>query len=514
MTVFKVRANIGVRAGMRPRAARPRAIDRPRRSRAKLASRFTARERNSARVSRARGEPRSIDRARGRRDDDTALSRAHYERWLGMMLGLNHRRMGALSHATRLFTHRAKTAATDARAPPSPSRDARAALERPRRARRSIERATSMSRAAQAAAQAAARNRARVVLEHIEKADGGDGDDDGDDARGAEGARADAPGKRRRSGASEDAEGGERDEDGDARGRAGAGRGDGASSSNASRREGARTGVTEDELATMLGQEMSVEERAEGINTLLREKKIDVFGRGGGVVYARVREAQAAKFKGLSTEDMLVYQIIQHAGNAGMWTKELKQRSNLPVPQITKIFKTLEARKLIKSVKHVAQQNRKVYMLYELEPSREITGGAWYTEQEYDAEFISVLREQCVKFIYSRERVTLKEVSDFVRASELSRIDLGQDEVLQIVNTLVYDGKVDEIKDESQDDGMGKADEDFQPITFYTRAALPVPESNAYTDIPCGVCPVINECRPDGLINPSSCEYMTAWLNF
>ena len=371
-----------------------------------------------------------------------------------------------------------------------------------------------MSRAAQAAAQAAARNRARVVLEHIEKADGGAGAGDGADARGAAGARADAPGKRRRSGASEDAEGGERDEDGDARGRAGAGRGDGASSSNASRREGARTGVTEDELATMLGQEMSVEERAEAINTLLREKKIDVFGRGGGLVYARVREAQAAKFKGLSTEDMLVYQIIQHAGNAGMWTKELKQRSNLPVPQITKIFKTLEARKLIKSVKHVAQQNRKVYMLYELEPSREITGGAWYTEQEYDAEFISVLREQCVKFIYSRERVTLKEVSDFVRASELSRIDLGQDEVLQIVNTLVYDGKVDEIKDESQDDGMGKADEDFQPITFYTRAALPVPESNAYTDIPCGVCPVINECRPDGLINPSSCEYMTAWLNF
>ena len=69
-----------------------------------------------------------------------------------------------------------------------------------------------------------------------------------------------------------------------------------------------------------------------------------------------------------------MYQIIQHAGNAGMWTKELKQRSNLPVPQITKIFKTLEARKLIKSVKHVAQQNRKVYMLYDLEPSREITG--------------------------------------------------------------------------------------------------------------------------------------------
>jgi DNA-directed RNA polymerase III subunit RPC6 len=96
----------------------------------------------------------------------------------------------------------------------------------------------------------------------------------------------------------------------------------------------------------------------------------------------------------LSSEDLLVYQIIQSSGNSGIWTKELKQKSNLPQTQISKIFKTLEARKLIKAVKHVAQQNRKVYMLYELEPSREITGGAWYTEHEYDAEFINVLRDQ------------------------------------------------------------------------------------------------------------------------
>ena len=98
--------------------------------------------------------------------------------------------------------------------------------------------------------------------------------------------------------------------------------------------------------------------------------------------------------------------------------------------------------RLIKAVKHVAQQNRKVYMLYELEPSREITGGAWYTEHEYDAEFISVLREQCVKFIMSRGKVTLDEVCDFVKQTKLSHVELGQEEVLQIVNTLVYDGQV------------------------------------------------------------------------
>ena len=361
-----------------------------------------------------------------------------------------------------------------------------------------------------------ARARARAVLECIERADaardeasaprrGSASASDGDGGDALPGVSASGGGKRRR----RDAEAGTAIEEGaeeaKRRRRDGDGDGDG---------EGGN-GVREADLKKMLEGRMTVQERAEAINELLNQRKIDIFRRGDSLVFARVREEQAAKFKGLSTEDMLVYQIIQHAGNAGMWTKELKQRSNLPVPQITKIFKTLEARKLIKSVKHVAQQNRKVYMLYDLEPSREITGGAWYTEQEYDAEFISVLREQCVKFICSKDRVTLEEVSDFVRSSKLSHVELRSDDVLQIVNTLVYDGRIDEIVDESQDDGMSPVtNDDSKPPTYYSKALLAIPEHSPFTDVPCGVCPVINECRPDGLINPTSCEYLNAWLQF
>jgi DNA-binding MarR family transcriptional regulator len=62
---------------------------------------------------------------------------------------------------------------------------------------------------------------------------------------------------------------------------------------------------------------------------------------------------------------------------SGVWTKDMKIRTNLAQPQITKILKTLEGRNLIKSVKSVNNPSRKLYMLFELEPSREITGGAW-----------------------------------------------------------------------------------------------------------------------------------------
>ena len=286
-------------------------------------------------------------------------------------------------------------------------------------------------------------------------------------------------------------------------------------------------GIPDVDLAAKISH-IPVTDRAVAINRLLSQRKLQIFKDGDALVYKEVKQDEAVKFKGLSSEDLLVYQIIQQSGNTGIWTKELKQKSNLPQTQIGKIFKSLEARKLIKAVKHVAQQNRKVYMLYELEPSREITGGAWYTEHEYDAEFIHVLREQCVKFILARGKVTLEDVCDFVKQTKLSHVDLGQEEVLQIVNTLVYDGKVDaheelELdKERDPDDPAGEHggddDDDLDymenVIVVYRPASLPIPKSSAFTAVPCGVCPVFQECAPGGLVSPETCQCMQDWLSF
>lgn len=68
-------------------------------------------------------------------------------------------------------------------------------------------------------------------------------------------------------------------------------------------------------------------------------------------------------------------------------------------------IKSLEKKNIIKSVKPVKNSIRKVYMLYELEPSSEITGGAWYSGQEFDTAFVDVLAEQCYKFILSRVKM-------------------------------------------------------------------------------------------------------------
>jgi DNA-directed RNA polymerase III subunit RPC6 len=174
---------------------------------------------------------------------------------------------------------------------------------------------------------------------------------------------------------------------------------------------------------------------------------------------------------------MLVYQLIQQSGTTGLWTKDMKFQSNLQQPQITKILKILESRKLVKSVKSVSGGNRKVYMLYELEPSRELTGGAWYTEHEFDSEFIEALREACLRFIQKQGDATLEEIAAFIKGRGFSKVDLREEDILSIVNTLLYDGRVTSVEDE-------------EDIDHFRPAILTIPKFSAFTSIPCGVCPV------------------------
>ena len=48
---------------------------------------------------------------------------------------------------------------------------------------------------------------------------------------------------------------------------------------------------------------------------------------------------------------------------------------------------------------------RKVYMLFNLQPDRSVTGGAWYSDQDFESEFVEVLNQQCYKFLQDKVRV-------------------------------------------------------------------------------------------------------------
>lgn len=268
-------------------------------------------------------------------------------------------------------------------------------------------------------------------------------------------------------------------------------------------------GITDQIMNTELPQ-FSLEDRVNAINSLLQKQAVQIFQKGGVLIYKEQDQQQSAKLRGLSSEDLLLYQIIQQSGTMGIWTKDMKMKSNLQQPQITKILKTLEGRKLIKAVKSVASKNRKVYMLFELEPSREVTGGAWYSDQEFDSEFIGVLRDQCLQYVLNEAPVMLEDIADRVRRSGITKEDLRLEDYTQVMNTLVFDGEIEVFVST----GTGKESRYPSGTELFRPAKHRIPESSVLTNIPCGICPVHQDCTDDGLVSPKTCVYFQEWLQF
>lgn len=263
-------------------------------------------------------------------------------------------------------------------------------------------------------------------------------------------------------------------------------------------------GLTDDVMDSAL-QHIPLQARADALNALLGASRLQLLkSKTGQIVYKEVAAEEAVKFKGLSAEELLLYQCIKAAGNSGVWTKDMRVRTNLAQPQITKILKVLEGRRLIKSVKNVQNPSRKVYMLSELEPSRELTGGAWYTENQFDSEFINVLREACFNYISRQGDASLGAIAAFIRQKGFSKVELRLEDIQTIVMTLVYDGRVDEVEPDDEAD-----DQDH-----YRPAVLAVADHTPLTAVPCGVCPVARECHDGGVISPQTCVYYDKWLEF
>lgn len=186
--------------------------------------------------------------------------------------------------------------------------------------------------------------------------------------------------------------------------------------------------------------------------------------------YQLVSDAVAQQFHGLDVSARMVYQVIERAGNMGIWTKDIRIQTNIQQQALNKIFKALESRQLIKPVKSVVAKSKKLYMLYNLTPSKELTGGVWYSDLEFDHEFISELRSfilQCVRRLNNGKGVTLREILEKMVQAKISRVELSQVEVAQLVDTLIYDYMVDEI---------GTSDVDHEPLYIAARRVTPLCE--------------------------------------
>jgi DNA-directed RNA polymerase III subunit RPC6 len=81
---------------------------------------------------------------------------------------------------------------------------------------------------------------------------------------------------------------------------------------------------------------------------------------------------------------------------------------------------------------------------------------------------------------------------------------LSSEEIDLVLQTLVFDGKLEEVK-HSVAALTGHGGKVY-------KVSSPIHPPNYYSNVPCGVCPVFDQCRDGGIISPQTCVYMTQWL--
>lgn len=286
-------------------------------------------------------------------------------------------------------------------------------------------------------------------------------------------------------------------------------------------------GITDTILQQGMPQ-VSPQQRLAALNRLLSLGKLDLLKSAQlGIVY-RLKDnldlSSALSNNNSDLDEKLVFSVIKESGNKGIWIRDISTKTNVKSTALNKTLKSLETKKLIKSVQSVNASKKKVYMLFDLEPDRSITGGAWYSGKEFESEFVEILNEQCYHFLLKRKEeiqekylhdpvmrrtssfVTSKEIRDYIKNLGISRVELSTEDIETILNTLFYDGKVERSL-------MTKQGEQ---VSLYRAvdSVLEAQKGSGFIRLPCGICPIIDNCHPDGLINPQQCVYMKEWLDF
>lgn len=279
--------------------------------------------------------------------------------------------------------------------------------------------------------------------------------------------------------------------------------------------ESKSSGINNDDILSNL-PEIPADLRLKALNQMLQQGLFEILQRGSSLIY-RLKDPnkKSTAPKDIDNEEKIIYNIIEEGGNKGIWIRDIRVKSNLIMTQLNKILKNLENKKLIKAVKSVNASKKKVYMLFNLEADRSVTGGAWYQDSDFESEFVDVLNQQCIRHLqYKRDEAkkskdgplavlqlsycSVKEVHKFITDLKISKITLDEDDLETILKTVVYDGRAQRML---QPDG-----------SYLYKIVEPLLPPCGLIQFPCGICPVIKNCSSCGQISPNTCSYLTEWL--
>lgn len=277
-------------------------------------------------------------------------------------------------------------------------------------------------------------------------------------------------------------------------------------------------GVTLEDLSSAGWPDKTL--RTNMVNHLLNQWLLELVPAGGNNFIVKAIPVHLAdKLRRLDDTTRQVYQQIEKAGDRGAWSKSLKDQTKLQQHTITKATKELMKMQLIKEVKSVQNRNRKVFMLIDLEPSKEVSGGTWYKDGEFNTSYVETLREHCLTFLEKNpgRPVPLADIHRYVMQHPGPQVPT-EDDISCIMKTLELDEEVTSAVSATGQRVFMK----MRKGTFATHFDLfaarlpnflqPAEAVPGQMLVPCICCPLRNECKAGGRVCPEKCEYLTRWL--
>lgn len=259
------------------------------------------------------------------------------------------------------------------------------------------------------------------------------------------------------------------------------------------------TGVTNNDLKEAFGNEFEL--LPDIINALLQTDRVELLHVEGrrDHAYQWIGEERAVTLGELTNEQRLVLQVVERAESNGVWLRDIKSATSMQQQTLNKALKVLESRKLVKTVRSVQQKTKKLYMAYDLAPTREVSGGPWYTDHEFDHEFVSAIKQVVVGCVQQLGTCSLEEIHKGVTAMGVSTVPLATSDVRTVVEALLADSELETLYDEGGDK---------------YKVAKSCVDTAWVDEVPSGRCPW-PRCAAEsgGVCCAETCLYLDAWLD-
>ena len=201
----------------------------------------------------------------------------------------------------------------------------------------------------------------------------------------------------------------------------------------------------------------------------------------------------------MDDNDKIIYNLIQESKSIGCTKADLKHKSGLNNTLVNSSLKKLEKKlDLVQSLK-AKDKNRLVYLLAEIDADDQITGGNLYEKGEIDHNLINQIFRKIQEFLANKGMSNLEEINNHLAANKTNDKDLSMSDVKTLVNILILEDKVEMIPG------------GFSKPSYQLSANDRAFRNDILTKLPCGTCPVFDECKIGGNISPENCIYLSDW---